>query len=219
MTAPWRLARSLESLRTQVNQAHPGRNKASDGTIGDAAHARTVSDHNPDAAGIVRALDLTHDTTGKASDSLNARALADALVASHDPRISYVISDGRIASSYRKGTRAPWTWGKYTGADPHTSHVHVSVVAGALGDRAGAWDLDGKATAPKFPGIVRLGSRGDAVKAWQKALNAKAGAKLKVDGIFGPRTLSAVRRFQLYTPHLVRDGIAGPLTWAALHRK
>src|SRR5215212_9158416 len=34
----WRAAKSLLTLRTQINQKAPNRNKASDGTIGDARH-------------------------------------------------------------------------------------------------------------------------------------------------------------------------------------
>jgi|HigsolmetaAR201D_1030396.scaffolds.fasta_scaffold15936_2 hypothetical protein len=47
----WRLARSLEQLRRQIDAAYPGRSKASDGTIGDVAHSQRNSDHNPDAYG------------------------------------------------------------------------------------------------------------------------------------------------------------------------
>ena len=56
MATSWRLARSLDTLRAQVNKAHPKRDKASDGTIGDSRHAATVSEHNPHPAAVVRAL-------------------------------------------------------------------------------------------------------------------------------------------------------------------
>jgi peptidoglycan hydrolase-like protein with peptidoglycan-binding domain len=36
-----------------------------------------------------------------------------------------------------------------------------------------------------------------------------------VDGIFGPKTKSAVRAFQ-HAIGIVSDGIVGPLTWQAL---
>lgn len=216
-TAPWRLARSLDKLRAQVNAAHPKRAKASDGTIGDAAHAATPSDHNPDYAGVVRALDLTHDTTGTAAESLDAHKLADLLVASKDPRIRYVISRGRIARGYRRGDTPAFTWTTYAGSNPHSSHVHVSVVATAAADSTAPWTIAPKALPPKFPGTVRLGARGTAVRTWQKALNTRRKAGLTVDGHFGPRTLTAVRNAQL-AARIPRDGVAGPLTWASLYR-
>lgn len=214
----WRVAHSLEKLRDQVNAAHPRRSKASDGTIGDAAHAATVSDHNPDRYGIVRALDITHDPVGtSAADRLDAHALADVLVASRDPRIKYVISRGRIARSYAKGTIKPYTWAPYTGADPHTSHAHVSVVDDSRADSTAAWQIAPKPAPPKgqFPGTVRLGGTGAAVRAWQTALNQRAHAGLVVDGVAGAKTIAAIRRVQT-GHHLTVDGVAGPLTWAAL---
>ena len=69
MTA-WRAAHSLTTLLAQVNKAHPGRSKKSDGVIGDKAHAATASDHNP-VAGVVHALDLTNDPA-KGLDRANA---------------------------------------------------------------------------------------------------------------------------------------------------
>jgi peptidoglycan DL-endopeptidase CwlO len=59
--------------------------------------------------------------------------------------------------------------------------------------------------------LLRLGSRGLAVKQLQKRLGVEA------DGIFGPVTRRAVRGFQ--TRHgLLVDGIVGPQTRAALRR-
>lgn len=59
---------------------------------------------------------------------------------------------------------------------------------------------------------VRYGSKGNAVMLLQLALS-RAGQYAGVpDGIFGTRTLNAVRRFQTLWG-LTPDGIAGPLTW------
>jgi len=217
---PWRVARSLTTLRDQVNAAHPRRDKASDGTIGDARHAAQVSDHNPDAYGVVRALDLDHDPEGKTyADKLDAHELADVLVASRDPRIKYIISRGRIARSYPKNGKPAYAWDRYTGSDPHTSHVHISVVGTSLADRTNPWQITRKALAPKFPGTIRAGSRGSVVKTWQRALNAELHLKpaLKVDGIAGRLTVSAIGKAQA-AKRIPRDYIAGPQTWAALHR-
>jgi hypothetical protein len=92
----WRLARSLVVLRDQVNKAAPNRRKGSDGTIGNAAHRNRESDHNPDQQGVVRALDITHDP----QNGMDAGRLAEALRVSKDPRIKYIISNRRIATSY-----------------------------------------------------------------------------------------------------------------------
>lgn len=121
----WRLAKSLDTLRNQVNKAYPNRHKSSDGTIGDEAHAVRSSDHNPwvkdGSMGVVTAIDFTHDPV----NSLDAHKLAQSIVDSEDPRIKYVISNKRICSS----TQSPWTWRKYSGSNPHTKHMHLSVKA------------------------------------------------------------------------------------------
>lgn len=140
----YRIARSLATLRDQVDAAHPGRSKKSDGWIGDTAHAATKSEHNPDANGVVRALDITDDP----AHGLSAEWLAEVLRASHDPRILYIISNRRIASSYPAGGQKPWTWRPYTGINAHKSHVHVSVVEGKAADSTKAWTIE----AGKTPG-------------------------------------------------------------------
>lgn len=123
MARPWRLAKSLTILRQQVDARWPQRKKTHDGSIGDRAHAGRSSDHNPhildDIHGVVSALDLTHDP----KSGCDAHALAEHLRQVKDPRLKYIISNGRICSA----TKAPWTWRKYTGANPHRSHVHISV--------------------------------------------------------------------------------------------
>lgn len=69
-------------------------------------------------------------------------------------------------------------------------------------------------TIPTFPGTVRLGSRGDAVRQVQQRLRDR-GWTISVDGGFGHETDSRVRQFQA-DKGLVADGIAGPATWVAL---
>lgn len=119
MADTWRLADALLKLREQVNAAYPKRSKASDGSIGDTAHSARTSDHNPDAHGVVNAIDITHDP----ASGCDAGKLAEALRRSRDPRIKYVIFGGRIFSSKVE----PWVWRPYSGANRHDKHVHVSV--------------------------------------------------------------------------------------------
>ena len=62
---------------------------------------------------------------------------------------------------------------------------------------------------------LRKGARGDNVEELQALLNAKYGFSLDVDGVFGDKTVQAVKAFQ--SAHgLKADGIAGPKTWKAL---
>lgn len=72
---------------------------------------------------------------------------------------------------------------------------------------------------------VKRGSRGAAVKGVQEEFQFRnlSGDPTKgprVDGIFGPVTVSSVRGFQqalsLDIPSVAVDGIVGPLTWQAL---
>jgi len=132
---PWRVARSIATLRTQVNDLYPNRSKASDGTIGDEAHQQQVSDHNPDGAGVVHAFDITHDPR----HGLDIGQLAEQLRDSRDPRIKYVIANRRIFAG--PAGPSPFVWRSYSGTDPHTNHVHVSVAAGARGDDPSPWHI------------------------------------------------------------------------------
>jgi peptidoglycan hydrolase-like protein with peptidoglycan-binding domain len=69
---------------------------------------------------------------------------------------------------------------------------------------------------PQLPPTIKEGSKGEAVKGLQNALNTKSSVVLSVDGVFGSRTESAVRQFQSDNG-LDVDGIVGPGTWGALY--
>jgi len=125
-----RLVAAGVRLRQQVDKAFPGRDKRSDGWIGDRAHQASKSDHNPDKNGWVHAIDIDADLMpwNKRASKKAAQELANQIVeyaASGKPgchRIKYVVFNDRIAS----GTyaRTWWQWrGKGYG---HYSHIHVS---------------------------------------------------------------------------------------------
>lgn len=144
----WRVARCLDQLLLQVNAEAPHRSQASDGSIGDAAHASRVSDHNPwvqlNGLGIVTARDFTHDPAG----GFDAYRFAEILKARKDPRIKYVISNRRIWSLPRDREG----WRPYNGPNPHTHHTHVSCTYNpALFDRTNPWNLTPPAATPAAP--------------------------------------------------------------------
>lgn len=143
----WRAMGSLLVLRDQANLLAPNRSKASDGLVGDEAHQSTNSDHNPHyvpgvGTEIVTALDLTHDP----AHGFDSYWFAEILRRNRDKRIKYVISNHRIFSSYASGSRPAWTWGSYNGIDPHTNHVHISVLDAVISDTRTPWNLEGFTT-------------------------------------------------------------------------
>lgn len=211
----WRLAKSLDRLRAQVNAKWPARDKSSDGTIGDEAHSARLSDHNPDRDGVVKACDITHDPGG----GCDAGILAGVLLASRDPRIKYIIWNRQICAG--SDGPSPWVWRKYTGSNPHNHHVHISVKADKwFFDDTRDWAMPGEArpsvpsapapARPSRPTLLR-GSTGNDVRDLQKLL------KIEDDGMFGPKTEAAVKDFQRKAK-LVVDGKVGPYTWSALEK-
>jgi hypothetical protein len=125
----------LDTLLGQLNAACPGRSKVSDGSIGDAAHATRDSDHNPwYGPGIVTARDYTHDP----AHGLDIALLAVQLAGSGDTRIKYIIANGLIWSAAGANARR---WVKYAGANAHTKHLHLSVVASPACDNPAPWNL------------------------------------------------------------------------------
>lgn len=213
----WRVASSLEKLLSQLNERFPGRNKDSDGGIGNAEHATRSSDHNPwvkdGKIGVVTARDFTHDPRS----GCDSYVLAQALLDSRDPRIKFVISNRRIASG--AGGPSPWKWRKYTGANSHDHHCHVSVrEEKKFYDDTTVWDIDLMASLKPTPAarqpatlppLLQKGSRGEDVRHAQQLL------KITIDGRFGKNTETAVRLFQ-EKRKLGVDGRIGPQTWKAL---
>lgn len=138
----WWLAKGLVTLRSQINAQYPARDKASDGSIGDAAHSSRTSDHNPDSSsnppGVVRAIDVDEDLAASNGERYTM-ALAEHLRRSarfgDEPRLSYLIYEARICSA-----KSAWEWRPYTGVNAHRSHLHISVNARADHDGS-AWSV------------------------------------------------------------------------------
>ena len=119
----WRNCVASDTLHAAVNRRWPLRDTTADGTVGDITRPSRRSDHHPwlviDQVGVIRA--RCFDANG-----IDAGWLAEQLRqlgAAGDPRLvhgGYVIFNERVTSG-------DWrTWRRYTGADPHTTRLHVS---------------------------------------------------------------------------------------------
>jgi len=134
----------MAQLDRQIKARYPG---VVIGWIGDAAHAQTVSDHNPDDTPGVQAAQTDSDNLqevraldvmiGPAFSVDQAETLTDDLTVrrENEARLLYVIWDGQIWTDDRG-------WHRYDGSDPHTNHVHIS---GRAGDDANTapWAIGG----------------------------------------------------------------------------
>ena len=128
-----RLSKAAAQLREQFDDCFSDRDRTSDGWIGDSRHSARKSDHNPDAQGWVRAIDVDRDLSGKAKPDLMPD-VADQLriLAKSDKRISYIIFAGKIASA-----KSLWRWKTYTGINKHIHHCHISF--SSKGDEDGSF--------------------------------------------------------------------------------
>ena len=105
----------------QATALWPKRKKVSDGLLPSLAHIKQNpnSDHNSGLA-----VDLTHDP----KNGVNCDILFEAF--KKDKRVEYLIFKSKIWSRERKdeGNR------KYTGSNPHNSHLHISIRADHASD-------------------------------------------------------------------------------------
>jgi hypothetical protein len=119
-----KLCKAGRQLREQFDDSYPDRDRTSDGWIADARHlAAGTSDHIPDpSSGVVRAIDVDRDVSGKAKPDLMPD-IADQLrgLAKTDKRIKYIIFDSKICSA-----KSAWRWRTYSGINKHRHHLHVS---------------------------------------------------------------------------------------------
>lgn len=139
---PWRVVESLQVLNAQIRTTYPqavppATPVTSWGSVADGAH-NAASDHYPhffDVLGLV-AVVLARDFPHAPKLGLDAHKLAEVLRKSRDPRISYIISNGRIT-----GPGRDWRWDTYHGSDPHDTHIHVSVVHSKAADDRRPWQI------------------------------------------------------------------------------
>ena len=151
--AAWHLSAAAERLREEINTLWPNRDKRSDGSKGDAAHAKRVSDHNPDPkTGVVRAIDVDEDLWGvDGSNPQTANRLCRELIAiaKKDKRLKYIIFEGSIWSKTFLWIKRP-----YSGSNPHQHHIHISFTP--AGDNDGSPFGLVKALKDELPALKKI---------------------------------------------------------------
>lgn len=202
----WRLAESLKVLQDELDAAYPDRTTP-DWSIGDAAHRHRPSDHNPNAAGVVCAIDVRQG-------GIDLGDVAEHIKQTKPHAVKYVIYNRRIWSR----TYDSSGWRSYTGSNPHTTHMHVSVGRGGDGrstgpyDHTGSWGISSTGANESEEGIIVSVKKGDgagldhdhplreAVKKYQRLLVASGHDTVRdgdpedwrYDGIYGDAMQAAV---------------------------
>ncbi len=129
----WELVPCLVRLRWELDRIAPGRDRATDGAIGDANHSST-SDHTPDeisdalrgkdadSRNEVHAVDLDVDLrTADLSMEEVVQHILGRCRSGAEKRLRYIIFNHRIWSA-----SSGWRQQAYTGPSPHTGHAHFS---------------------------------------------------------------------------------------------
>jgi len=118
------------ALLRQATAIAPKRMKASDGLLPSAAHlkANPTSDHNTGLA-----VDLTHDPKNGIDCAIVFEKLKE------DERVAYLIFNKKIWNrTYAKSGNRP-----YNGSNPHTKHLHISILSDKSNDTSPwFWWLD-----------------------------------------------------------------------------
>lgn len=116
--------------------------------------------------------------------------------------IAAIVAAGALASAAGIGLALP----KPTAAAPVASTDAVAAAPLAAAAALQPWPVLRQGANSTWPKVT--------VRSLQYLLDAH-GAKLAVDGVFGPATTAAVTAFQR-AHHLATDGVVGPQTWGAL---
>ena len=117
-----------------------------------------------------------------------------------------------------------WEYQVSFGADPHSDFMAAVNTWCEERPPSFGWGYEslegfGAAFGSQTRAIIRTGSRGNAVKSWQEALNrwltATGASTIGVDSAFGPATANATRSFQ-GSQGLGQDGVVGQRTRTAM---
>jgi hypothetical protein len=199
----------LIALRSEFNSVAPRRDKASDGWIGNRAHALTVSDHNPDesgrtpyedADGVDEVHGLDVDETGpwpagfNFTDRVNRVRLQQIADGPHC-RLQNIIWRGMIASR-----SWGWGWRPYGGDNGHFQHAHFSArYTTAQENDLRPWGVAPRPvkepimqTMPVAIPLLREGDRDDELAGYNLIGRIQAIVGADRDGIWGPATTAKI---------------------------
>jgi hypothetical protein len=226
------------TLRDQANKRWPSRDKASDGWIGDAAHAARDgwgtngkgSYHNPDPRGVVHAIDLDEDFLGKGKGQKVAMEFAQQLATycregKDGGRIAHIVYEGQVASATANN------WHFRGSGYGHFQHIHISFTNRADNDGR-KFDLpifeENKpkppappkpSKIPAYPGRSALSykQRNKDVKKMQEQLIKEGFAIANgPTGFYGDQTVSAVKKFYLSLGKKKDGKTMDPAAWNSL---
>ena len=198
----WVLTRGLNTVRAEFNSVFPGRDKASDGSVGDLAHQTGSSGHNPDRTGKaeykdgdaldeVRAIDVDRDLVpGSSIDwmELVIQYLVKKARAGGYIPFRYLIYKGRIWAR-----SDGWKTRTYTGANKHDKHAHMSGDYTQTADNwTGSLGLASVAGGAGGDMLVRKGDKSEDVAFWQYVLADTGNSPGTIDGEYGPKMEAAV---------------------------
>jgi hypothetical protein len=186
----------LDEARDQLNDRFPKRAKKAEGGIGDAAHQKEISSHNPDDELGVSAEHNDHDGVHEVRARDFDKNLKDKDVSMEDVVqlwvklarqgtlwwVRYIIFNGRIWHE-RDGFKTH----AYTGSNKHVDHVHVTSGFDQKSDTVTGtnWHLADlkKGTAadtPSKPAVLNVDGRlGEAtIKRWQQIMRTPVDGKI-----------------------------------------
>lgn len=131
--AGWELVPCLVQLRNDFTEVAPNRKRDSDGSVGDQAHMKSTSDHNPDETGTVpirdadsrnevHAIDIDKDLMEPGLDMERVvQFLLERCRRGLEKRLRYIIWNRRIWH-----VDSGWRQKAYNGPNPHNEHAHFS---------------------------------------------------------------------------------------------
>lgn len=164
-------SKSGSALLRQATERWPDRARGGDGQCPSQAHhdASPNSYHEPNAQGISRAVDLTHDK----AHGCDCALISEALRKAKDKRVRRCIFNRRQWTNFAYKGIPAYTWRPYTGSNPHTGHMHL--------------DLDVLSDDSPWPGVTHIPPKEATVKTyrlvagWASNLNARKKVEYKCD--------------------------------------